>query len=346
MPANPNPILDLLFAYRRSKTLFAAVELGVFEALDPAGQDSTGQGPSKSATVGELAAKLQCNEASLRRMLDACVGMDLLQRDGEQYSNTAATNEYLCQSSPRRLTGYLRFSNEVSWKLWTHLEDAVREGTHRWKQAYGWDGPIFSHFFRTEESKREFLMGMHGFGVISSPEVVRAFDLKRFHTLADLGGATGHLVIAACEAYSHLRGIVFDLPEVVPLAKEIVGYSAAKARIDVVGGDFFRDPLPQADLYSLGRILHDWDEAKIQRLLQRIYAALPEGGGLLVAEKMVADDRAGPDWAQMQDLNMLACTEGRERTLAEYVDVLQAAGFKEVRGHVTQVPVDAILAIK
>ena len=81
------------------------------------------------------------------------------------------------------LTGYINYSNAILWKLWGNLEDAVREGTNRWQQTFGWDGPIFSNFFRTEESMREFLMAMHGYGLISSPHVVAAFDLSRFQPL-------------------------------------------------------------------------------------------------------------------------------------------------------------------
>src|SRR5688572_26150542 len=144
------------------------------------------------------------------------------------------------------------------WRLWGNLADAVREGTHRWQQTYGWDGPIFSHFFKTDDAKREFLMGMHGFGLVSSPHVVAAFDLRRFTRLVDLGGATGHLAIAACERYPALRAVVFDLPDALPLAHEIVGQSMVAERIELVPGDFFTDRLPQGDLYALGRILHDW----------------------------------------------------------------------------------------
>ena len=108
-----------------------------------------------------------------------------------RYANTPVSDAYLCRHSAARLTGYLNYSNDVMWKLWEHLDDAVREGTHRWQQVYGWDGPIFQNFFRDEHSKREFLLGMHGFGVISSPQVVAAFDLGRFRRLCDLGGAPG-----------------------------------------------------------------------------------------------------------------------------------------------------------
>jgi acetylserotonin N-methyltransferase len=332
---DPAIVLDLIEAFRRSKTMFAAFSLGVFDALS--------SGPK---TVAALASELKANPDALERLLDACVGLQLLQRNGCAYENTPAASAYLCKSSPHRMTGYIGYSNEVMWKLWANLEDAVREGTHRWKQTYGWDGPIFSHFFRTEEAKREFLMGMHGFGVISSPHVVSAFDLSRFRRLVDLGGATGHLTIAACQRWPGLRGVVFDLPGAVPLAEEIVGASSVANRITVVAGDFFTDPLPEGDLFALGRILHDWTEEKILLLLKRIYDQLPARGALLVAEKLLDENKTGPRWAQMQNLNMLTCTEGKERTLSEYETILKRVGFGDVIGCRTIAQVDAVLAVK
>ena len=332
---DPAVILDLLEAFRRSKTMFAAVSLGVFDALS--------SGP---ADVDALAKRLSADPAALARLLDACVGLQLLRRAESRYENTPAAGIYLTADSKKRLTGYINYSNNVMWKLWSHLEDAVREGGHRWQQTFGWDGPIFSHFFKTEEAKREFLMGMHGFGVISSPRVVAAFDLSRHRRIVDLGGATGHLVVAACERYPNLEGVVFDLPDAAPLAREMVAASSVAARITVASGDFFVDELPQGDLYSLGRILHDWTEAKILLLLERIYARLPSDGALLIAEKMLAADKSGPRWAQMQDLNMLTCTEGKERTLDEYRALLTRVGFTSVEGRATDSPLDAILATK
>ena len=332
---DPAVILDLLEAFRRSKTMFAAVSLGVFDALVA--------GPKSLAT---LADELNADADALERLLDACAGLQLLSRRESRYENTPAAAVYLCQSSPQRLTGYIGYSDKVMWKLWANLEDAVREGTHRWKQSFNLDGPIFSHFFRTEEQTREFLMGMHGYGLISSPHVVAAFDLSRFRCLVDLGGATGHLVIAACRRYPNLRGIVFDLPEAVGLAREIVGASDVSNRITVAAGDFFNDPLPEGDLFFLGRILHDWSEPKILKLLARIYERLPKGGALLVAEKLLVEDKCGPRWAQMQNLNMLTCTEGKERTLTEYEVLLKRVGFAEVAGCRTLSPLDAVLVVK
>jgi acetylserotonin N-methyltransferase len=335
LEADPGVVLDLLEAFRRSKTMFAAASLGVFDHLE--------SGPKSLAILTET---LNLKSDALERLLDACVGLNLLERAGSLYRNTPAASTYLCKQSPARLTGYINYSNTVLWKLWGNLEDAVREGTNRWQQTFGWDGPIFANFFRTDESLREFLMGMHGYGLMSSPHVVSAFDLSRFRRLVDLGGATGHLAIAACRRYPGMRAVVFDLPAAGPLGREIVGASPVADRIDLVAGDFFVDLLPEGDLFTLGRILHDWTESKVLTLLRRIFDRLPAGGALLIAEKLIDENRAGPKWAQMQNLGMLLYTEGKERTLTEYKSLLNEVGFTEVRGATTPAPLDAILALK
>ncbi|HWZ33472.1 MAG TPA: methyltransferase [Bryobacteraceae bacterium] len=316
MTSDPAPILDLIEAFRRSKTMFAAVALGIFDGERPEG-------------------------AAVDRLLEACVALGLLEKKGEEFVNTPIADEYLRRSSPHTLSGYILYSNAALYPMWAHLEDAVLEGTHRWKQAFDLEGGLFSHFFKTEEGKRHFLTGMHGFGMLSSPKVVAAFDLSRFHRLVDLGGATGHLALAAKDRYPHLQVTLFDLPEVIEFARQRVG-----TQLELIAGDFFIDELPSADLFAVGRILHDWSQEKITHLLARIYAALPPGGGLLIAERLLHEDRRGPVSAHMQSLNMLVCTEGRERTLSEYAALLSAAGFTTVDGRVTGTVLDGILAIK
>lgn len=334
-PADPSTVLELLEAFRRSKIMFTGVSLGIFDALKAGPLDS----PS-------LAKRLDCEPSAMQRLLDSIVGLGLLSHDNDHYANTPAANQYLTTDSPNRMTGYINYSNRVMWPMWGNLEGAIREGTHRWQETYGWEGPIFSSIFKDDAAMREFLMGMHGFGMLTSPRIVDAIDLSRFKHLVDLGGATGHLAIAACQRYPALRATVFDLPVAVPLAREITSASSVHDRIEVVGGDFFVDELPPADLYSLGRIVHDWSEEKIGVLLKRIFDALPSGGGLVVAEKIIADSKDGPRWAQLQDINMLIVTEGRERTLSQYEELLQAAGFTDITACRTPMPLDIILATK
>ncbi len=332
---NPAPVLDLIDAFRRSKVLFATQASGIFDRLH-----------GRSASVDELAPELDANRDALERLLDACVGLGLLNKQDGQYTNLPIADVYLWRDSPETMSGYIRYSEFALFPLWANLQTAVQEGTHQWSRTFGGDGPLFSHFFKTEESKRDFLAGMNGFGLLSSPAVVAAFDLRRFRRLADLGGATGHLSIAACERYPNLHGVVFDLATVTPVAQEYIAKSPAADRLEVIAGDFFSDDLPDADLYALGRILHDWAEPKIQILLRKIHEKLPEGGALLIAEKLLFDDKTGPSHAHLQSLNMLICTEGKERSLPEYTALLKQAGFTKVEGNRTGKPVDAILATK
>ena len=254
-PADPAPVLDLIEAFRRSKTMFSAVALGVFDRLQ--------ESPADART---LASELNASADAVERLLDACVGLGLLKKESGTYRNLPVAGSYLCRSSPQTLAGYIVYSNDVLYRLWANLDDAVREGSHRWRQTFGLEGPIFSSLFKTEEAMRDFLVGMHGFGLLSSPPVVAAFDLSRFRRLVDLGGATGHLAMAATQRYPELSAILFDLPAVIEVAREYVSRSPAASRITLTAGDFFAGQLPEADLFALGRILHDWDEVKIRRL--------------------------------------------------------------------------------
>jgi acetylserotonin N-methyltransferase len=145
--------------------------------------------------------------------------------------------------------------------------------------------------------------------------------------------------MAAVEAYPNLEAAVFDLPAAIEFARRFV----KGTKVELIAGDFFADPLPPSDLYALGRILHDWDVERIERLLKRIFEALPSGGGLLIAEKLLGPTHVS---AHMQSLSMLICTEGRERSLEQYKALLEAAGFRDVQGVVTGAPLDAILARK
>lgn len=330
--ADAAPVLQLIDAFRASKVLFTAVTLGLFDLLP--------------ASAAELATQTSTHAEALERLLDACAALGLLTRDGSLYRNLPVASRYLCRNSPDTLTGYILYSDRILYPLWGNLCDAVSEGTHRWKQVFGGRAGIFENLFADDEAKTTFLQGMHGMGLVSSPAVVATFDLSRFTHLCDLGGATGHLAIEACRCYPGLRATVFDLPSVTPQTQRFIDRAGLADRVGTHPGDFFTDPLPPADLYSLGRILHDWSEAKIHALLAKIYAALPPGGGLLIAERLLYPWKDGPLSANLQSLNMLVVTEGKERTATEYEGLLAAAGFHGFQARSTGRPLDAILAVR
>jgi acetylserotonin O-methyltransferase len=332
---DPKPVLDLIEAFRHSKTMFTAEALGIFDRLH-----------ERPATAEELAAELGLHAGALERLLDGCAALVLLAKENGLYRNQPVAEHYLYSGSPDTLSGYVRYSDEALFRMWSNLGDAIREGMPRWKQTFGIDGAIFGGFYRSDEAMRNFLRGMHGFGMLTSPAVVTAFDLSRFRRMVDLGGGTGHLAIAACERYPDLRAVVFDLPRVTALARENIERSEVPERVATHDGDFFADELPEADLYAVGRILHDWDDEKSAVLLRAVYQRLPPGGALLIAEKLLNEDGVGPLAANMQSLNMLVVTEGRERSLSQFERLLRAAGFHEVAGKRTGVALDAIVAVK
>lgn len=323
----PHIVPDLIEAFRRSKTMFAALELGVFDATP--------------TTSNAFSAQAQTDARATELLLDACVSLGLLTKAKDLYINTSEADTFLKRDSPNTLAGYALYSSQVLWRLWDDLPGAVREGSHRWPKAFGMEGPIFSHFFKTEEAMRTFLTGLHGFGMLSSPQAIAAHDLSDVRHLVDLGGGTGHLALAFLDRYPAAKATVFDLPQVIPLTREFTAN-----RVATVAGDFFTDTLPEADCYAVARILHDWSPPKIQKLLARIFGALPVGGRLLICETLINPDRTGPTRALLQSLNMLTCTEGQERTAAEYDALCRSAGFRETRVIVTGAPVDAVLAIK
>ncbi len=328
---NPAIVLELIESFRQSKTMFAGCELGVFDKL-----------AVSPATVAQLATEIGADIANLEKLLDALVGLGLLTKESGVYNNTLEATTYLTRNSPQTMTGYIVYSNDVLWKLWANLEGAVKEGSNRWKQTFEMDGPLFSSFYNTDEKLRTFIAGMHGFGLLSSPSVVAAFDLSRFSRMVDLGGATGHLPMAAAERYPNLEVAVLDLPKVVEAGRKY----CEGTKVGFIAGDFFADELPPADLYALGRILHDWNDQKVGVLLKKIVAALPVGGGLLIAEKLLNEEKTKPVSGTMQSLNMMVCTEGRERSLGEYEELCLSAGFCKVDGRRTGNPVDAVLAVK
>jgi acetylserotonin N-methyltransferase len=267
--------------------------------------------------------------AAVSRLMDACVSLGLLLKSGSEYANTPAADEFLASESPASLAGYIRYYRTVGYRLWDHLEQSVSDG----KPA-----PANSDF---EQTRADFILGMCGTGKLCSPYIAEAFDLSQFKKFVDLGGANGHLALAVKNKYPQMTVVVFELPVVVALTRRLFG-----DRMEFVAGDFNTDDLPPADLYGLGRVLHNQPDNKALTLLSRIYKAAPREGGVLIAERLLADDRTGPVAAHVQDLHMLVSTGGKERTLREYEDLLHQAGFRDVRARITGRTLDAIIGIR
>ena len=144
-------------------------------------------------------------------------------------------------------------------------------------------------------------------------------------TVVDVGGGNGSLLVALMERRPGLRGIVLDLPETVR-DEEALG-----ERIEFVEGSFF-ERVPEGDVFVLGTVLHDWDDESATRILQTIRRSAREGSRLLVIDRVLPPGNE-PDGSKWLDILMLALLGGKERTEAQWRELLAAGGFEPVRFH-------------
>ncbi|XP_070319859.1 acetylserotonin O-methyltransferase [Odocoileus virginianus] len=324
-----------------SQVLFAACELGVFELLAAAPE------PLGSAAVS---ARLGASPRGTELLLDACVSLKLLQADvsgGKAvYANTELASTYLVRGSPRSQQDMLMYTGKTTYVCWGHLAEAVREGRNQYLKAFGIPSEeLFSAIYRSEGERLRFMQGLQDVWRLEGARVLAAFDLSPFRVICDLGGGSGALAKACVSLYPGCRVIVFDIPGVVQMARTHFPASEDE-RISFHEGDFFKDPLPEADLYILARVLHDWTDAKCSHLLERLYQACRTGGGILVVESLLDADGRGPLTTVLYSLNMLVQTEGRERTPAQYRALLAPAGFRDVQCRRAGGTYDAVLARK
>ncbi|KAG8511865.1 Acetylserotonin O-methyltransferase, partial [Galemys pyrenaicus] len=338
--------------------LFAACELGVFDLLARAPE------PLCAAAVA-AALGTSCHGTEL--LLDVCVTLRLLAVDtrvGQAvYTNTALSRAYLVRASPCSQLDMLQYLSGTTYLCWAHLAEAVRQGRNQYGKAFGVpSGDLFTAVYRSQGERLRFMRGLQDVWRVHGRRLMATFDLSAFPVICDLGGCSGALGRECRSLYPACQVIVFDLPEVV-LAAE-THFSAPEggrisfvaghplARVPLTGaatcltGDFFKDPLPEADLYILARVLHDWTDAACSQLLARVHQACRPGGAVLVVESLLDADGRGPLRTQLYSLNMLVQTEGRERSPAQYHALLAAAGFRDVRDGGVRGTYDAILARK
>ncbi|XP_058391328.1 acetylserotonin O-methyltransferase [Diceros bicornis minor] len=334
---------DLLNTYANgfmvSQVLFAACELGVFDLLAEALE------PLDSAAV---AARLGTSSHGTELLLDTCVSLKLLRvemREGKAfYGNTELSSTYLARASPTSQRNMLLYMARTTYLCWAHLAEAVREGKNQYLKAFGVPSEeLFTAIYRSEGERLQFMRGLQDVWSVNGRSVLAAFDLSPFPLICDLGGCSGALAKECVSLYPGCQVTVFDIPEVVQTAKKHFPF-LEEERISFREGDFFKDPLPEADLYILARVLHDWSDEKCSQLLARIHQACKPGGGVLVIETLLDADGRGPLTAQLYSLNMLVQTEGRERSAAQYRALLARAGFRDPRSRGTPGRYRALLA--
>jgi hypothetical protein len=296
-PLDPSAILQTAFGFWSSKVLLTAVEFDVFTKLG-----------DRRISGAELGAEVGLHERGISDFFDALVAMKFLERAGDgpsaKYFNTPAGALYLDNKSPRYVGGILIMLNARLFKFWHDLPEALRTGRPQNEVKHGQKG-VFEELYEELPRLEQFMGAMTGISRINFEAFAAKFDFSNVKTLCDVGGATGLLCIEAAKKHLHLRCTSFDLPPVEPIAQKHIAAAGLSDRISTAHGDFFKDPLPKADIITMGMILHDWNLEKKMHLIRSAYDALPSGGALIAIEALIDDARRENIFGLLMSLNML-----------------------------------------
>lgn len=317
----PDTILQTAFGFWNSKVLLTAVSFGLFTVL----------GKSR-LTRGEIGEKLALHPRGVADFLDALVAMKFLERDGDgadaKYFNTPATALYLDRASPRYIGGIPEMLNARLFGYWNDLPEALRTGKPQNETKHGGKN-IFDELYAEPEKLECFLDGMTGLSRINFEALAEKFDFSQYHTLCDVGGATGLLSIEVAKKHPDIQCISFDLPPVEPVAKKHIAAAGLTDRIRTAKGDFFQDPLPKADIITMGMILHDWNLEKKMKLIRAAYDALPSGGAFIAVEALIDDARRENVFGLLMSLNMLIeFGDAFDYSAADFEKWCREVGFK------------------
>lgn len=322
-----NPIdalLQLSAGYYVSRALHAVAELGVADALDDTPQPTAA-----------LAARTAAHAGALDRVLRLLAQYGVFEYHDGVVVHTPSSR-LLRQDHPQSMRSLVRmFGLPGIWKVVGELPSAVRTGEPSANRAL--PGGIWGYLKEDREASRIFGEAMAGKAQGHIAGILATYDFSSFRVVADVGGGHGHLIRAILAATPTARGVLFDQPQVAEEAQGV-----ASERLRVIGGDFFRDPLPEADAYILMEVIHDWDDDASRRILGAVRRAARPGAKLLLIEALLPDGSA-PNWPTTLDIVMLTIG-GRQRTLREYSDLLRDSGFAMTRDIDTRAGISIIEA--
>lgn len=319
---DPEHIMQVGMGFFASKTLLSGVELGVFTEL--ASQPDTADG------LGE---RLGLHLRGRRDFFDGLVALGFLEREGDGpdgvYSNAPDSAVFLDRSQPTYIGGILEMANARLFRFWADLTEALRTGAPQ-NEIKVSGRPMFDELYADAARLEQFMHAMAGISAGNFQLLAEKFDFGRYSTLSDVGGATGLLSIITAQRHPHLRCTSCDLPVVRPIAERAIAAAGVADRVSAVDLDFFADPIPAADVVTMGLILHDWNLDKKMHLIRAAYEALPEGGALVVVENLIDDARRENVFGLMMSLNMLIeFGDAFDYTGADFAGWCREVGFRD-----------------
>lgn len=309
----PTRIISMASAFYDSCVLFSASDLGIFAKL----------AELESADAETLADVLQLDLRGTRLLLDACVAIDLLQKDGDIYQNTQEVAAFLVPGSPADLSGAIRYNRDV-YPAWGSLKTLVKTGKPVEKPE--------SHLGFDEERTRTFVLSMHYRALSIGRAVVGELQLDGCKKLLDVGGGPGTYSVLIAKKYPEIECTVLDLPDVVNVANELIKQQASEKQVKTVAGDYRTVEFPAGnDAVNFFGMFHQESPESISDLLKKGYNALVPGGVVNIMDMMTDYTHTKPVFSALFAVNMALTTEnGWVFSDAELTEWLQQAGFIDI----------------
>ena len=306
-------MLAMSFGGITAQAVGVAAQLGLVDHLV--------QGPR---TAAELAAATGTHAPSLYRLLRALASLDVLAEDAEGRFSSTPLGDTLRSGAPGSVRGPVIMGTVPTMTLAAaEMLHTVQTGEPAFDHVFG--APFFDYLTAHPDAGAIFNGGMAAFSELENPLIASAYDFPAGARVVDVGGGRGGFISAVLRAHPSVRGVLYDLPEVVRDAA-----AGAADRCETLGGSFFESVPGAADVYVVKRILHDWADETCVKILANVRRAMPAGGRVLAIDAVLAPSGM-TDMNKVSDLLMMVVCPGRERTEDEFRDLYAAAGFRLTR---------------
>jgi hypothetical protein len=326
----PAQMVELVSGFQISQALYVTALLGVADQL-----------VDRPRPVAEVAAAVGAQPHVLRRVLRTLASLGVFEQLDDDTYGLTPLGETLTSTSPTSVLDFVIMAVECGYAAFGELLHTARTGQPAAEHVHG--EPFFAWLAAHPEKVGRFTRAMANLNGGIRLEAIPYIDIAASRTVVDVGGADGSMLIEVLAEHPAVRGVVFDLPHVIPAADENLKRHGLDQRVEAVGGDFF-DSVPTGDTYLFGFILHDWSDDECVRILDNVRAAGGPGARVRAVE-FVVPPGPEPHMAKMIDLSMLGLVTGKERTPAEWAELFARAGFRLERIVTTPTPVSVLEAV-
>jgi hypothetical protein len=298
-----------------------------------------------SATDEELAGLTGTGAAALYRLLRVLVSVGILEEIAPHRFGLTPKGQLLQEGVPGSVyTTALFFGSPRARKIWENLLYSVQTGKSANQHAFG--VPTWQYYAEHPEEAPIFYNFMTESSNQITPSLTTNYNFEGLKVVADIGGAQGNMLAAVLKANPHLKGILFDLPQVTRGARQHLEKEGVAERCQIVGGDMFAAWPFKADLYIISRVLENWSDEKAIAILKNCREAMEANSKVVLVERILPEDRDRALLFYLFDLQMLVGPGGQDHTLAEYEEFFQAANLRFTRSIALHPPFSLIEAVK